>query len=138
MIAINLLPEDRRPVERTPLPRFMVIVGGVAGFSVEVVMIYLFLFVRTTQLTEDKAGLRLLLEQLQRDEAHVVDLENDIRRIKQRAGSVQKLIRDRRVWAPILHHLTDPKVLPSTIWFDKLRLQRGGRGGRRGAGPVKT
>ena len=35
MIEVNLLPEDRRPVERTPLPRFLTILGGVIGFCIE-------------------------------------------------------------------------------------------------------
>ena len=40
MIELNLLPEERRPLERTPLPRFLTILGGVVGFCVSGFLIY--------------------------------------------------------------------------------------------------
>lgn len=132
MISINLLPEDRRPVERTPLPRFLLIVGGVAGVCVEIVALGM-LALRFPDMRQMREGIKVQQQRLQEQAKLVDQVQRDIVRIKQRGNTVEKLLQDRRMWAPILHRLTDPEVLPAAIWFRTVKLQEPRRRAGRGA-----
>jgi hypothetical protein len=133
MIAINLLPEDRRPAEGTPWPRFLVILVGVAGFCLEVVFLGMF-FLKIRDMGPVLTGLKLNKGTLETQANRVSELERDINLIKRRGSEVQKLINDRRDWAPILHRLCDRDILPPAIWFKAVSLRPAGRGRRGAAG----
>jgi hypothetical protein len=36
---------------------------------------------------------------------------------------IEKLMNDRREWAPILHRLSDPNVLPQRVWYREMKLE---------------
>lgn len=129
MIEVNLLPEDRRPVERTPLPRFLVIVGGVIGICIEVLIAYS-LYARTQREREVIGTLRLRRDAAQKQVDAVDDFQKKIDGYNKRKREIEKLANDRRLWGPILYRLCDPEVLPPKIWFKSLRLEakRGPRG----------
>ena len=112
MIEVNLLPEDRRPVERTPLPRFLTILGGVIGFCIEGVFV-VFLLTLIPQKRGYLESLMLRKQQAQKQVDRVKEIEADIRKISERKKGVEKLQNDRRLWAPILYRLCDPEMLPA-------------------------
>ena len=116
MIEVNLLPEDRRPVERTPLPRFLVILGGVIGFCIEGVFLgYLAMLIPQKQ--GEQEGLKLRKAAIEKTLRTIASIKKDIQVIKQRHSDIDKLTNDRRLWGPILYRLCDPKVLPlSRFW----------------------
>jgi Tfp pilus assembly protein PilN len=121
MIEVNLLPEDRRPVERTPLPRFLTILGGVIGFCIEGVFIVFLL----TLIPQKKGFLESLRLREKRAKAEVDQVETIKKRIKEvgeRKKGIDKLANDRRLWAPILYRLCDPELLPPKVWYSELRL----------------
>ena len=132
MIAINLLPEDRRPVERTPLPRFLVIVGGVAGFCLEIVVLGMFAL-RFPEMRQRREGNKVQQERLKEETKLVDDIERQISRLKQRGDCIEKLRQDRRVWAPILYRLSAPEILSPAIWFRSVKLEQARGRGVRGA-----
>lgn len=131
MIEVNLLPEDRRPVERTPIPRFLTILAGVAGFCIEGVFLLLLigLFPEKRNALRD---LNLRLQQAEDRVKQVKEIEARIADIKKRRDRVEKLYNDRRVWAPILYRLCDPGLLPSRVWFKRLELVKSRTAGPRG------
>ena len=134
MIAINLLPEDRRPVERTPLPRLLIILAGVAGFCLEIAILLNIALYQYPGAIKEQARCRVKQKRLKEQEKHVKEVEREVSRIKQRGDSVQKLLKFRRVWAPILHRLSDPEVLSAQIWFKKVKLVKPKRKGPGAAG----
>lgn len=137
MIAINLLPEDRRPVERTPLPRLLVILAGVAGLCLEVAVLLNLALFRYPGAEQERARQRVKRDELKKQEKRVKEVEKEIGRVKHRGDSIQKILKYRRVWAPILYRLSDPEVLPASIWFRKVRLLKPRRTGRGGSGAPK-
>jgi Tfp pilus assembly protein PilN len=129
MIEVNLLPEERRPVERTPLPRFLTIVGGVIGFCIEAIFI-VFLMTLIPQKRGDLESLILRRDRAKDQVKLIKGFEQKIRAIEERRKSIDKLVNDRRLWGPILYRLCDPKIIPQRVWYKSLKLQD-----RRAAGP---
>ncbi len=134
MIAINLLPEDRRPVERTPLPRLLVILAGVAGLCLEIAVLLNLALFRYPGAEQERARQRVKQDELKKQEKRVKEVDKEIARVKHRGDSIQKILKYRRVWAPILYRLSDPEVLPASVWFRKVKLAKPTRSGRPGAG----
>jgi len=131
MIEVNLLPEDRRPVERTPVPRFLTILGGVALFCIEGVFLLLLISVYPGK-RDMLRDLNLRLQQAEDRANQVRQIESRIEEIKKRKASIDKLCNDRRLWAPILYRLCDPELLPPRVWFRKLELVKTKASGPRG------
>ncbi|MHC4249595.1 MAG: hypothetical protein ACYS9X_10760 [Planctomycetota bacterium] len=95
MIEVNLLPEDRRPVERTPLPRFLTILVGVVGFCVEAILLVMILAdspVQKDKLTAIERRITDAREQM----AKIKTFENRIEVIKKRNDDIDDLYRRRR------------------------------------------
>jgi Tfp pilus assembly protein PilN len=124
MIEVNLLPEDRRPVERTPLPRFLTILGGVIGFCIEGIFI-VFLLTLIPRKRADLETWKRRQSRAQEQVNSVKQIEKEIKQISERKIGVEKLQNDRRLWAPILYRLCDPDVLPLRVWYTELALEQG-------------
>lgn len=125
MIEVNLLPEERRPVERTPLPRFLIILAGVLGFCIEGVALALILY--DWRPKQDILAIHQGRINAAQETIGAIDkLKAEIADFEKRTADIAKLYRDRRVWAPILNRLSDePEVLPPGVWFRKLELKKG-------------
>ncbi len=130
MIEVNLLPEERRPVERTPLPRFLVILGGVLGFCIEGVALALILY--DWRPKQDILAIhQQRINAAQETIGKIEKLTAEIADFKERTAGIDRLYKARRVWAPILYRLSDePEVLPPGVWFRKLELKKGSVGTR--------
>ena len=129
MIRINLLPEERRPAERTPLPRFLIYVGGLLGFGVAAfLLVWLVMNYRTMEKVKTDLIVRINSEQRTIDKIN--ELNREIVGFRKRKVEIQQLYRDRRRWAPILHMLHDDKVLPRSVWLEQMELKKGVAGAR--------
>ena len=129
MIEINLLPEGRRPAEWMPWPRRLLIFGGVLGFGIAAFLLAYLLF-DYRRLQERRNDLVVSMNREQRTIDEIRELEREIEGFKNRRVKIDKLDRDRRVWAPILSMLCDDKVLPQTVWFRGMALKKGGAAAR--------
>jgi Tfp pilus assembly protein PilN len=124
MIEVNLLPEDRRPVVRTPLPRFLTILGGVAAFCIEALFLVLFLWKYPRKEAELQQWV-MRENRAETDIKRVREIEGQMKALDQRKAGVEKLYNDRRMWAPFLYRLCDPEVLPPQVWYRDIRLEKG-------------
>jgi Tfp pilus assembly protein PilN len=124
MIEVNLLPEDRRPVERTPLPRFLAILVGVVGFCIEGV----FLIWIVADFPQQEASLieaNRSIDVANKNLEQMRDYESSINEYKARITQVNRLYRDRRTWAPLLHRMSSDDVVPENIWYREINLKQG-------------
>lgn len=135
MISINLLPEDRRPVERTPLPRFLTILGGVFGFCIEL-LVLVFVLTKYPGKQQELEDVKHRIGGYQDTNEQIDKLEAEISVFQMRKSQIEMLYRNRRNWTPILNRLYHPEVLPQNIWFSKMELKEGSGGGVRST-PVK-
>jgi len=124
MIEVNLLPEDRRPVERTPLPRFLVIIAGVVGLSVEGILLVMLVLAHIRE-KENLPGVELRITNAEKSLTQIRDHEASIKEAKARKRAVSDLERRRRTWAPLLHRLSASDVLPPNIWYREVELKAG-------------
>lgn len=124
MIEVNLLPEDRRPVERTPLPRFLAIIVGVVGFCVEGVLLVMILGDFPVQEGKLK-DIELRIGAAKDNLAQMKSFASRIKILKTRNKDIKDLYRYRRTWAPLLHRVSAPEVLPRNIWYREIELKQG-------------
>ena len=121
MIKINLLPAEKRKSERTPLPRFGLILANIAAGAVLVVLV-LFEFVRIgiavadqKRLEDRKASLAAVAAEYDRELAENQSLEAKLREIKSIAGSPIDWWRAVDALWDVVHD--NPKV-----WLDDLQV----------------
>lgn len=123
MIRVNLLPEDRRPAERTPLPRLLIIFFGVFIMGLEVVgLIYYY----GLAIPNANAYLDSIEKNIPKykAEAQLVEKDrNEIEKLKVRMDAVRDLVKGRRTWAIIFERLRD--VTPEAIWIRSFGFKKG-------------
>ncbi len=105
MIKINLLPEELRPLEKTPLGRFLVIVFGVA---LTTTVLFLFLVLKFKTLPTAEAALKNAQSEKTRkeEEAKVHDeLQKQIDFFQLRITTVQNIGKERYIWSKKLYQL---------------------------------
>jgi len=118
MIIINLLPENLRPIKRTPLPHLLSLL--VLFLSLGALA---FLFVSKTaeiagKRSELKAaeaeleGLRDIVEEYNALSAKKQQLENKI-------NVIQEILSDRIIWSEQLHKLAT--LAPENFWYKRIR-----------------
>lgn len=118
MIIINLLPQELRPIKRTPLPHILsvlVLLLALAGMG--------FMFISVTgqisQKRQDLAkanaeleGLRDIVEQYNALSEKKQQLENKI-------NVIQEILSDRIIWSEQLHKLSE--LTPDNFWYKRIR-----------------
>ena len=105
MIKINLLPEELRPLEKTPLGRFLVIVCGVA---ITTTVLFLFLVLQFKTLPAAEAALKAAQDEKARKEteAKVYDaLKREIDFYNLRITTVKNIGKERYIWSKKLYQL---------------------------------
>ncbi|HOX07982.1 MAG TPA: hypothetical protein PK280_16410 [Planctomycetota bacterium] len=142
MIEINLLPPEHRPVERTPLPRLLTILGGVLLTAAGVV-IWVWLSMvsipKAKQRCEDR---RQAMEKAKKDEAEVLKIEQELKAAKDRQDVLNELFNQRVSWAKVLDRLAEARagvkglddVVLTRVEFKK---SGGSAPGRKGAAEVR-
>lgn len=123
MIRINLLPEERRPAERTPLPRFLIYVGGLVGFGAAALLL-VHLHMKHRTLEDERTGLIVRINSEQKTIDKINELNREIVSFTTRKDEIEDLFKGRRRWAPILHMLHDDKMLPPHVWFKEMELKK--------------
>lgn len=118
MILINLLPEELRPIKRTPLPY---IVSGGAFIGAIAVMALMFLsgVARVSGLNSELAKNEADLNALKT----VVDEYNSLNQkkvnLKDKIATIQEILSDRKIWSEHLHKLAS--LTPENIWYSRIR-----------------
>lgn len=121
MIKINLLPPSERPVDRTPLPRFMLILTTVAAAAGAVAFIAYLVFVQVrgvnSDLGEKKKNLALYSEQVKQYDTmtkELTALDNQIKEIDSIAGREVTWwqIVD-AIWSVVVRH---------RVWLDEIKI----------------
>jgi hypothetical protein len=141
MITINLLPQEMRRKESTPLPRRLSIFGG-TGFCAALLAFWVMLHFRVLP------GVK---EDLERQEAELAQLERRVRdeydrmvamlqRVESKRKEVKNLLSQRIHWAPRLDALWTAFVEADGTWLIGFELKteviQAGGGGRRGGPPA--
>lgn len=123
MIEVNLLPVELRPVDKTPLPRLLAILGGVALAGVQIVLLLVF-FTRLIPNEKDKIRrLKHVVQEVQQDVEDVDKIEQEIQRIEKHKQAIQELMSKRFVWWELFDRLCDPRVIPERVWLGRLEFE---------------
>jgi len=117
MLEINLLPPERRPVERTPLPRLATIFIGVALVSAEVFFSLILFFYRIPQTKLDLDAKKQSLKLKQEEAKRADELEKRIAEIEERVKVIDGLRLQRVAWTPVFDHLDEKSVIPDEVWL---------------------
>lgn len=121
MITVNLLPPDLRPVERTPLPRFLVIVAGVALTAVGLVLLTFIHLAWLPRVRTQIANKEEELVNLRAQAAEFQTLTAEVQNITQREKALQEIYRTRTIWWKKLALLCD--LTPSYVGLTALSFK---------------
>ena len=118
MIEVNLLPPELRPLDRTPLPRLLSILGGVAITGLEVVWLLL-LFKKTIPdeewtVKQKRGNLKTLAPQTEK----LNKIKAETAEFVQHETEILALLKKRRRWTPILDRLAS--LVPEKVWLTRL------------------
>lgn len=121
MILINLLPEELRPIKRTPLPHI-----GSLAVLILVVLGVLFLFsqnfARTASLKADIAQTEADLKGLDHIVAEYNQLGERKLELQDKVATIEEILRDRKIWSQHLHRLA--QLTPDNFWYSGIRETR--------------
>jgi len=125
MIEINLLPQEYRVQERTPLGLFLTVVVGIC--TVGAIGVY---EIRLKKDLADKQnenmGLKAEQEKTAKDKADVVKLENDITVARKRQETIIEISQSKIIWSQKLVQFGRIMQEYPNFWIDRLNLQKGG------------
>ncbi len=119
MIVVNLLPQDLRPIKRTPLPHILsllVLVLAVAGMGA----LFLLKIGQISSVNQELASTVRSLDELQ----HIVDEYNALtekqEQLENKIGVIQEILSDRIIWSEQLHELAT--LTPENFWYKRIRV----------------
>jgi Tfp pilus assembly protein PilN len=121
MITINLLPADLRPIERTPLPRFLVILAGVALGAVGIVFLVAMQFVLIPRVRDAISKEDDVLASLRQQAAEFQTLTLSLQNITQREKALREIYKTRTIWWKKLDLLCD--LTPSYVGLTGLSFR---------------
>ncbi|MCF6286413.1 MAG: hypothetical protein L3K26_14655 [Candidatus Hydrogenedentes bacterium] len=117
MIVVNLLPEELRPIKRTPLPHLlslMLLAFAVAGMGLMFFGKLGEISDRTQELVQAKKGLDELKD--------VVDEYNALSekklQLENKINVIQEILSDRIIWSKQLHGLAS--LTPENFWYKRI------------------
>lgn len=126
MIEINLLPPQYRSVERTPMPVFLGLIGGLA--MIGVALGFLGVMIRAAQRAEEEKIQLTQERDRKKVEAAAVDqLQRDIQEAQGRVDTVLGIAESKIYWGMKLDQLV--RIIPPTVWIDSLNMQQRPNGG---------
>ncbi|KPJ56069.1 MAG: hypothetical protein AMS16_03045 [Planctomycetes bacterium DG_58] len=130
MIEVNLLPAELRRIERTPLPRFLVIIIGTAAIMATGAF---GVVVNLRNIPDRRAREAALVEDVGRStvQAAVYDrLIDQIAETKDRKKAIAEVWRQRILWSEKLAQVAE--MTPKFIGIQGMRLEEAREGARRG------
>jgi hypothetical protein len=119
MIKVNLLPQELRPVQRTPLPHIISLLVLVAAL---LFMGNVFFMLRgqlvdvNSQITKQKAE----LEELKDVVTEYNELTEQKKQLQDKIEIIQTILKERTIWSGHIHQLTT--LTPENIWYKRIRL----------------
>ena len=125
MILINLLPEERRPVERTPLPRFLTYVTGVLVACIQIAMLLSYHLSAIPDKLQNIKNAQDEKAAAKADADKVDAIDQEIQRLANIRKTLGDLESDRVCWGRILDRLCDS--VPDNLWLVSLTIQRQGQ-----------
>lgn len=136
MLKVNLLPPERRQREGTPLPRFIILLVGVALISSEVA-VGAWGYIKWQNLVEEKTSLQEEKGRLQKSVDKFEELKKQISRLKKRKEVLNEIRppgkKEKYQWSYSLDQLFTVIDQSPGVWISNLKGQMGDRGGQ-GAG----
>ena len=137
MIEINLLPEEKRRSERTPLPRLMTILAGVVTWGVLIVVLITFFAIKIPGLEKKKKTIAAAKASLEQQAAKYDECLRKLAQMSVRQDVYKDLARKRVRWAVLLDQLAPAE--PNGLWLKAFKVVPqqavGGLPGRGGAKP---
>ncbi len=130
MLLVNLLPEDRRPTEHTPLPRLLSVIGGVLISMVELAVIVFIFWVNIPDARRQKQELDEKLGMVGRLRGEIAVLTAEQADYGARMAVIKRLYGQRIRWAPKLSALSNPRILPRRVWLKSLKIEKESAGAK--------
>lgn len=119
MITINLLPEELRPIQRTPLPHILsLLVLAAALFFMGKTYLSM-----TMQLNSVEHQIKTAQVELKALESTVKEYEMLLKQkdlLQKKIGAIQTILSDRTIWSEHLHQLA--VLTPENIWYKRIRI----------------
>jgi len=130
MIEINLLPQEYRVQERTPLGLFLTIVVGIC--TVGAIGVYEINLKKELAAKElEKGRLQQEKERTDKEKENVIKLEKEIDIAKKRQETIIEISQSKIIWSQKLIQFGKIMQEYPDFWIDRLSLQRGGdKGGK--------
>lgn len=119
MIQVNLLPEELRPIKRTPIPYIisvLILAGAIAG------MVYMYNNTQSiiqghqdlaAQYQSEFAGLESVVTKYN----EMVSLK---RTLSQKIATIDEIVKGRVIWSQQLFNLSD--LLPENVWLSEIEV----------------
>jgi Tfp pilus assembly protein PilN len=118
MILINLLPEELRPIKRTPLPHLLsiaILVAAIVGSG----LMFFQTFSKTVSLKRDIAQTEQELDSL----SAIVDEYNQLGErkleLQDKVSTIEEILLDRKIWSRHLHRLA--QLTPENFWYSGIK-----------------
>lgn len=119
MIAINLLPQELRPIQRTPVPHIasLLVLAAVVIF---VANTYIGLSTQKSAIESQIAKVKKELSVLEAIVKEHEELMQQKTSLQKRIAAIQEILKDRTVWSEQLHQLAT--LTPPNIWYKRIRV----------------
>jgi len=118
MILINLLPEELRPIKRTPLPHLLsiaILIAAIVGSG----LMFFQTFSKTVTLKRDIAKTEQELDSL----SAIVDEYNQLGErkleLQDKVSTIEEILLDRKIWSRHLHRLA--QLTPENFWYSGIK-----------------
>ncbi len=131
MLRVNLLPPDRRQRERTPLPRFIILLIGVALITTELAVCG-YGYMEWLELLREQERLQAQKEEQQPKVEEFQELKRDIQQLQQRQEVLNEIrpdgLKEKYQWSYAIDQLFEVIDQTPGVWIENLdgRMESGG------------
>lgn len=119
MILINLLPEELRPIKRTPLP-YIITGGGLLLSIAGMALVFITNMATHSGLNAELATNNQELTRLQPVIDEFNALSNKKLELQDKIETIQEILSDRKIWSEHLHKLAT--LTPDNVWYSRIRV----------------
>jgi len=118
MILINLLPEEFRPIKKTPLPYIGAVLVSIAALAAVGLLIFNAMS-ETGRLRSEIARNQAELDSKQK----IVDRYNELAEkkigLRDKVETIEEILQGRKIWSRHLHRLAE--LTPENFWYSRIR-----------------
>ena len=125
MIKINLLPAEKRKAERTPLPRFFLIVINAAALVLFGAGIAFYSLIKIPSINARVKDAQRTRQDLQSAVDEHDRLEKDLKALQAKVGQIDQLTRRNIEWWSAINALWDVIVENEKVWIDDIKMLEG-------------